>query len=69
MEGNLHLVFFLLIRSLSNFQVDFAFDLYSSNFIYFLARKCDISHWLPCGLDGRADGRTDGRTVNAGIDR
>ena len=21
-----------------------------------LARKCDISHWLPCGADGRAGG-------------
>ena len=27
MEGNLHLIFFLLLRLLSNFQVDFAFDL------------------------------------------
>ena len=33
-----------------------------------LARKCDISHWLSCGLDGQADGRTGGRTVNAWID-
>ena len=32
-EGNLHLFFFLLIRSLSNFQVDFALDLYSYNFL------------------------------------
>ena len=31
-EGNLHLLF-LLIRSLSNFQVDFALDLYSYNFL------------------------------------
>ena len=30
--SNLHLLFFLLIRSLSNFQVDFALDLYSHNF-------------------------------------
>ena len=31
-DGNLHLLFFLLIRSLSNFQVNFALDLYSHNF-------------------------------------
>ena len=23
-----------------------------------LARKCDISHWLPCGADGRTEGHT-----------
>ena len=23
-----------------------------------LARMCEISHWLPCGADGRSDGRT-----------
>ena len=22
--------------------------------------KCEISHWLPCGADGRSDGRTVG---------
>jgi len=27
-----------------------------------LARKCEISHWLPCGAEGLVDGRTDGRT-------
>ena len=29
-----HLLFLLLISSLSNFQIDFAFDLYPSNFCY-----------------------------------
>lgn len=29
-----HLLFLLLIRSLSNFQIDFAFDSYPSNFCY-----------------------------------
>ena len=23
-----------------------------------LARMCEISHWFPCGADGRSDGRT-----------
>ena len=25
-------------------------------------RKCDISHWFPCGADGRTGGRAVGRT-------
>ena len=25
---------------------------------HILARKCDISHWLPCGVNGRADVRS-----------
>ena len=28
-----------------------------------LAKKCEISHSLPCGEDGRVNGRSDGRTV------
>ena len=25
-------------------------------------RKCDISHWFPCGADGRTGGRADVRS-------
>ena len=27
-----------------------------------LARKCDISHWFPCGTDRRTGGQTDVRS-------
>jgi len=28
--------------------------------------KCEISHWLPCGAEGRSDGRTVGCRANKG---
>ena len=35
---------------------------YQASFAPKLARKCEIEHWFPCGMDGWSLGRAGGRS-------
>ena len=52
-----------VLTAVNNHNMDVQYQVAGGLQVSQQGRKCDISHWFPCGADGRAVGRTYGHVT------